>query len=195
MPRKVKIQRPKAIAMRELFDPRKMRAWRVRRNMSQGELAERMGWDFVSGGSCVSRYETAPFRKRKQLPSKGTLDLVAAALNIDVGQLLSSESELLDSIRLLFEERRARPQGSRRHRQRQIFDELVLQAKRESGQELLDSIEDLEELRSLAKRLTITDGDGKSVTVEVSEEDVEDLNEGEFDKVVFSDANDGQDTA
>ena len=195
MPRKIKIQRPKAIPMRELFDPRKLRAWRVRRNMSQGELAERMGWTFVSGGSCISRYETSPFRKTRQLPSKATLDLLAAALNVDVGQLLSSQDELLDSIRLMFEERRARPKGSRRERQRQIFDDLVLKAKKGSSQELLDSLGDLEQLRSKARRLTVTDGDGRSVTIEVPEGSLDDVNDGDFDGVVLDEPTDDRDTA
>ncbi len=183
MARDVKVQKPKAIPMREFFDPRKMKAWRKRRNLSQGELAERMGWTFVSGGSCISRYETSPFRKKKQLPAKDTLDLIAAALNVDVGQLLSSKDELLDSLRLMFEERRTRPKGSRRQRQRHIFDELVLKAKNEAGQELVESLNDLDRLREMSRTVVVEDSNGDSVSVSAGEFGVEDLEDGEFDEV------------
>jgi transcriptional regulator with XRE-family HTH domain len=182
MGRRLKVQRPGAIPMREWFDPRKLRAWRVRRNLTQGELAVRIGWDKVHGGSCISRYETAPFRRNRQLPNKDTVTLLAAALNIDVGQLLSSREELLQSVRLMIKERKERPKGPHTRRQRSMFDrvlELALTADKEDGGDGVEFKEDAD----LAKEFVESpDGNAK-----IPADFIDDYEDGDYDEAIFQD--------
>jgi len=167
--------------MREWFDPRKLRAWRVRRNLTQGQLAERIGWNKVHGGSCLSRYETAPFRRNRQLPSKDTVTLLAAGLNIDVGQLLSSREELLQSVRLMIKERKERPKGPHTRRQRSMFDkvlELALTADKEDGGEGVEFQED-----SVLAKQFVESPDGNA---QIPADFIEDYEEGDYDEAIFT---------
>jgi len=119
------VRKTSKVQLQEWFDPAKFRAARLRRGLTQQDLAERMGWKKVPGGNCLSRYENAPFRKSKQLPSLDTVHLMAGALDVDVGDLLSSREQLVESIRLLIADRNSRTKGSRGVRQRKMFADII----------------------------------------------------------------------
>ena len=94
--RGTKERKPRGIP--ELFDPYKLLYWRTKRNLSQKQLGMRMGMSETYSEQSISRYENALFRKVPQLPRKDMIIRMAAALDIEPYQLLSSERELRASM-------------------------------------------------------------------------------------------------
>jgi len=114
------------------------------------------------------------------LPSKETVDLLAAALNVDVGQLLSSRDELLQSVRLMIKERNERPKGPHTRRQRSMFDrvlEMALSANAKDGEQPVEFQED----SNLIHRMVVSP-DGRAV---VPPDYIEDYDDGDYDEAIF----------